>query len=98
MTTAYVTDTRFAAHSLNGHAEFAGRLTAIHDLLSQHDMPKRMLELAPLEPTEELLRSVHTEDYLKLLAWTESQKGMMLSPDTYVLPASFGVAKLSAGG
>src|SRR5690349_16443624 len=98
MVTAYITDTRFAAHSLTGHAENAGRLLAVQNLLSEHGLPQRMLELAPLEPSSDLLHAVHTEDYLNLLAWTETQKGMQLGPDTYVLPSSFGVAKLSAGG
>src|SRR5450755_1482045 len=97
MTTAYITDTRFEAHTLAGHAEFAGRLTAIQDLLKQYGLPRRMLELAPTPATDAQIQAVHTPDYLELLTWTEKQKGMQLGPDTYVLPASFGVAKLSSG-
>src|SRR5258708_6476225 len=97
MTTAYITDTRFDAHTLAGHAEFAGRLTAIHELLNQYGLPQRMLEVAPSPPTDDQLLAVHTADYLELLAWTETQKGMQLGPDTYVLPTSYGVAKLSSG-
>ncbi len=97
MTTAYITDTRFDAHTLAGHAEFAGRLTAVQELLKQRGLPQQMLELTPSPATDTQLRAVHTTDYLDLLAWTETQKGMQLGPDTYVLPASFGVAKLSSG-
>src|SRR5258708_37331883 len=97
MTTAYITDTRFDAHTLAGHAEFAGRLTAVQELLKQRGLPQQMLELTPSPATDAQLRAVHTTEYLDLLAWTETQKGMQLGPDTYVLPASFGVAKLSSG-
>jgi acetoin utilization deacetylase AcuC-like enzyme len=97
MTTAYVTDTRFAAHNLDGHAEYAGRLKAIQDLLDNYGLPQRMSSLRPEPATEEQILAVHTPDYLQLLAWTETQKGLMLGPDTYVLPQSFGVAKLAAG-
>ncbi len=97
MTTAYLTDTRFAAHTLKGHIEFAGRLTAVQETLAQHNIPQRMLCLTPQPATDEQLRAVHTDEYLKLLAWTESQHGLQMGPDTYVLPESFGIAKLSSG-
>src|SRR5882724_11714746 len=97
MTTAYITDTRFAAHTLAGHAEFAGRLTAIHEVMNEHGLPERMQQLTPIAATDEQLRAVHTDDYLELLAWTETQKGLQLGPDTYVLPVSFSVAKLASG-
>src|SRR5258708_11709026 len=97
MTTAYLTDDRFAAHSLTGHAEFAGRLTAIQETLSAHDVPHRMLCLKPEPATDDQIRAVHTHEYLELLSWTETQKGLQLGPDTYVLPISFEVAKLSSG-
>lgn len=97
MTTAYITDSRFAGHTLKGHAEYAGRLTAIQDVLDQYAIPERMLCLTPEAATDAQLRAAHTEDYLQLLAWTETQKGIQLGPDTYVLPQSFGIAKLASG-
>ncbi len=97
MTTAYVTDTRFAAHTLAGHAEFAGRLTAIQELLDQHGVPDRMTKRIPEAATQEQLLTAHTPEYLEVLAWTETQKGLMLGPDTYVLPQSFGIARLASG-
>jgi acetoin utilization deacetylase AcuC-like enzyme len=97
MTTAYITDPRFAAHTLTGHSEYAGRLTAIQEALDRHGVTERMVRLAATEATEAQLRAVHTADYLQLLAWTETQKGLMLGPDTYVLPQSFGVARLASG-
>src|SRR5258706_975334 len=97
MTTAYITDTRFAAHTLTGHAEFAGRLTAVHEVMNEHRLQSRMRELTPVATSDQQLRAVHNDDYLQLLAWTETQKGLQLGPDTYVLPVSFGVAKLASG-
>jgi acetoin utilization deacetylase AcuC-like enzyme len=97
MTTAYITDTRFAGHTLKGHAEYAGRLTAIQSVLDNHAIPARTLQLTPTPASDAQLKAVHSQDYLDLLAWTETQKGLQLGPDTYVLPQSFGIAKLSAG-
>jgi acetoin utilization deacetylase AcuC-like enzyme len=97
MTTAFITDSRFAGHSLEGHVEFAGRLTAIQSLLDKQGIPARTLQLAPSPATEEQIAAVHTDKYLEFLTWTETQKGLQLGPDTYVLPQSFGIAKLSAG-
>lgn len=97
MTTAYLTDTRFNQHNLPGHSEYAGRLEAIHELLDERGVAARMSKLTPTPITDEQVLSIHTPDYLELLHWTETQKGMMMGPDTYVLPISFEIAKLSAG-
>src|SRR5215212_5696624 len=97
MTTAYITDTRFAGHTLKGHAEYAGRLIAIQSVLDNHAIPARTIQLTPTPASDAQLKVVHSQDYLDLLAWTETQKGLQLGPDTYVLPQSFGIAKLSAG-
>jgi acetoin utilization deacetylase AcuC-like enzyme len=56
-----------------------------------------MLRLVPEPATQEQLLAVHTADYLEVLAWTQTQKGLMLGPDTYVLPQSFDIAKLAVG-
>lgn len=103
MTTAYVTDTRFNAHTLAGHVESAERLKAIHDkldntLLNGLPISSHMLRLTPEPATDAQLRACHTEDYLtNVLAWTETQRGVMIGADTYCLPVSFEIAKLSAG-
>src|SRR5258708_34280066 len=97
MTTAYITDSRFNAHTLAGHVEFAGRLNALYDVMNQQSLPRRMKELIPLEATDAQLRAVHTQEYLDLLAWSERQHGIHVCPDTYVLPQSCAVAQLPAG-
>ena len=97
MTTAYITDSRFDAHTLAGHVEVAARLVAIRDVMAAQHLPDRMLAVTPVEATHDQLCAVHTGEYLDLLTWTETQRGLMLGPDTYVLPESFRVARLSAG-
>lgn len=97
MTTAYVTDPRVNVHTLAGHPEYADRLTAIHSLLNEQGIPARTTLIQPEPATIEQIRAIHTDEYLKLLTWTESQGGMMLGSDTYVLPESYEAAKLSAG-
>ncbi|MBX3061476.1 MAG: histone deacetylase [Anaerolineae bacterium] len=97
MTTAYVTDTRYAEHNLPGHAEYAGRLLAIHELLDQRGVSERMVRLKPESVSDQQILTVHTDEYLELLHWSETQKGLMLGQDTYVLPVSLEIARLSAG-
>lgn len=97
MTTAYITDPRVNIHTLQGHPEFAGRLQAITALLEEKSIPARMHAIQPEPATDEQIQRIHTNDYLKLLAWTTTQNGMMLGSDTYALPESYDAAKLSAG-
>jgi acetoin utilization deacetylase AcuC-like enzyme len=98
MTTAYITDTRSAVHTLRGHSEHAGRLTAIHEALDSRGVSERMVRLKADGVTPEQILAVHTEEYLELLNWTTTQRGVQLGPDTYVLPESFDVARIAAGG
>jgi acetoin utilization deacetylase AcuC-like enzyme len=97
MTTAYVTDSRYHTHTLAGHPEHAGRLQAIHALLDERGVTARMLRPTPEPVTDAQILSIHTPDYLEVLRWTETQQGVMLGSDTYVLPHSFGIARLAAG-
>lgn len=99
MTTAYVTDTRFDAHTLSGHPENATRLQAIHRLMDSSGTAAQMTAIAPVEASDAALQAVHTTDYLALLRRTETLTGgIILGSDTYVLPESFEVARYSAGG
>jgi acetoin utilization deacetylase AcuC-like enzyme len=97
MTTAYITDSRFAGHTLEGHVEHAGRLAAIQAVLDKHGIPGRTLQLTPTAASDEQIRAIHTDSYLELLNWTTTQRGLQLGPDTYVLPQSFEIATLAAG-
>ncbi len=98
MTTAYVTDTRFAAHTLPGHPENTTRLEAIHALMESSGTAAQMTRIAPVPATDAQILAVHQARYLDLLRRTEAMDGVMLGADTYVLPESFGLARYSAGG
>lgn len=97
MTTAYITDTRYLAHTLPGHVENAARLQATLSRLDEAGVPARMLTMMPESASDEQILTVHTEEYLDLLKWSETQRGVQFGPDTYVLPQSFGIARLSCG-
>jgi acetoin utilization deacetylase AcuC-like enzyme len=99
MATAYVTDTRYAAHTLDGHPEHAGRLVAVQNALENDSLIERMIKLEARLSSEEDLRAVHVPGYLELLSETAQLDGIaMMGADTYVTPDSYVIARLAAGG
>lgn len=98
MATAYITDSRFAAHTLSGHPEHAGRLAAIQRGLDENRLLERLSCIEPEPVTDEEMREVHTSRYLGFLASTVERPAMMMGPDTYILPDSYRIARLAAGG
>jgi acetoin utilization deacetylase AcuC-like enzyme len=99
MTTAFVTDTRYAAHTLDGHPEYAGRLEAVQRQLGDDGLTTRLLCLESRRAEDAALRAVHAESYLTLLERTSHLTNVaMLGPDTYILPISYETARLAAGG
>ncbi|MBI5928061.1 MAG: histone deacetylase [Chloroflexi bacterium] len=99
MTTAFFTDTRFTQHTLTGHPEHAGRLIAIQNLLEESGIVQHFARVEPREATLEEIQRVHAEKYLDVLAWIAAQERMVgLDPDTYVLPVSYELARIAAGG
>ena len=100
MTTAYVTHRRYLDHNLPTHPENAGRLRAIWEHLEKAGVIDKMLPLEPVEATEEQLLAVHDRSYLDYLEWVSGQSRMMIldQGDTYALPDSYQIARLSAGG
>jgi acetoin utilization deacetylase AcuC-like enzyme len=101
MTTAFHYDAQYATHTLDGHPEHGGRLTAIHQRLQslgvfEHDAIQMIDNRVSTK--EELLR-VHTRDHLDLLQRTaELDSPAMLGADTYVVPQSYHLARLAVGG
>jgi acetoin utilization deacetylase AcuC-like enzyme len=99
MATAYVTDTRYAAHTLDGHPEHAGRLAAVQNVLESDSLIERMVKLEARLSSEEDLRAVHAPGYLELLSETPHLDGIaMIDADTYVTPDSYMIARLAVGG
>ncbi len=99
MTTAYVTHPRYPEHDLTGHPEHAGRIRAVWERLDSLGLSRRMLRLDASMVDEDLILSVHTADYLKVLHWVdETQQRVYLDADTYAMPTSYAIARLAAGG
>lgn len=99
MTTAYVTDERFALHSMEGHPEFAGRLTAIIRYFDEVGINADLEHLEFQSAQRDAIRAVHAEKYLDRLARTSEYSGpTMFGLDTYVTPQSYEIARLAVGG
>lgn len=99
MTTAYVCDERFDAHTMDGHPEYAGRLVAIAEQFQKSGLNDRLLKIAAQHASYEALSAVHSDDYLERLKQTATAKRpVMFGLDTYVTPRSYDIARLAAGG
>lgn len=99
MTTAYITDKRFTEHNLSEHPEHAGRIKAVWSQLQSAGLVDRLSCIDPTPVTDEQILSVHTQEHLDRLIWVSQQnKTVLIDQDTYALPVSFDIAKLSAGG
>ena len=85
MSTAFVTDSRFAAHTMDGHPEYAARLTMIQALLESNDLLERFVQIEPEPVSEAQILAVHTPDYLDRIKETaQLTEPTMLGIDTYV--------------
>ncbi|MBN2305562.1 MAG: histone deacetylase [Anaerolineae bacterium] len=99
MPTAFLTDSRFAAHTLPGHPEYAGRLTAVQGRLEADDLLDMLARVDPVPATDEDILAVHEADHLARLARIGQQSHtVMIGPDTYATPQSYDLARLAAGG
>lgn len=99
MSTAFVTDSRFAAHTMDGHPEYAARLTMIQALLESNELLNRLVQVEVEPVSEALMHMVHSADYLNLIKKTAKlTESTMLGVDTYVTPQSYDIARLAAGG
>lgn len=98
MATAYVTHEDYDKHSLPGHPERSERLQRVREVLKKHGVLDRLELITPQPATVEQLEMVHRPDYVSLVEQAAEQGGGMLDPDTYLLPVSYEVARLSTGG
>jgi acetoin utilization deacetylase AcuC-like enzyme len=99
MATTLVTDSRYAAHTLDGHPEHAGRLAAVLQTLESERLTGRLIRLGARLADEDDLQAVHVPGYLDLLRETARLDGIgMLDADTYVTPDSYVIARLAVGG
>jgi len=99
MITAYVTHERYPEHNLDKHPEHAGRIRSVWSQLQEAELTNRLSCLVPEPVTDAQILSVHTQEHLDRLKWVSTQtRTVLIDQDTYALPASFDIAKLSAGG
>lgn len=99
MTTAYVLDDRFNAHTMSGHPEYAGRLEAIERRFRQLSLAEQLHQVAVVPAPHEAVVAVHSQGYLTRLSRTSTLSDtVMLGLDTYVTPQSYATAQLAAGG
>ncbi len=99
MSTAFHSNPRFAEHSIDGHPEYAERQQAILERLHEYHLVEQFIQISGREATTDELLRVHSHLHLDLLAKT-AQLGhpVLLGADTYVLPVSYEIARLAAGG
>ncbi|MBC8099527.1 MAG: histone deacetylase [Armatimonadetes bacterium] len=99
MTTVYVTHPRYVEHDFKGHPEHAGRIRSVWQKLESARLLGRLLVQEAQPVSDDLLRTVHTDEYVNILNWIPTQdKLVQFDADTYALPLSPEVARLSAGG
>jgi acetoin utilization deacetylase AcuC-like enzyme len=96
--TAYVTHPDCRLHTLDGHPEHAGRLIHIWDVLERSGILESLHAITPAPATQQQITAVHDARLVELIRRAASSGGGMLDADTYVLPVSYDVALLSAGG
>ena len=61
------------AHTLEGHPEHAGRLSAIWELLERYNVLADLLHVTPQFTTVRQLNAVHTEEHIDLIRWAAAQ-------------------------
>jgi acetoin utilization deacetylase AcuC-like enzyme len=99
MTTAYITHSRYNEHDIPGHPERPERLTSIWQALEKSKLADRMKQIEPQGVSNEQILAVHTAEYLEVLEKISHTDAIVgFDADTYALPISPEIARLSAGG
>jgi len=81
-----------------GHPERPDRITAITNALEKSPLVESLERITPDPATPEDLAAVHTQAYIDYVREVAAHGGGALDPDTVASPASFEIARLSAGG
>ncbi len=97
MTTAILTDQRYAAHTYPGHVERAERLFAIEKALDASELRDDLLVIAPRAARPAELTAIHAPTFLQSIERFGTHGGGSLDPDTYMNEASWEAATWSAG-
>jgi acetoin utilization deacetylase AcuC-like enzyme len=97
MTTAILTDARFAGHTNPRHVERAERLSAIERSLDASGLREELLAISPRYAANAELLLAHDERYLASIRRMAEYGGGDIDADTYVTVASWEAATLAAG-
>lgn len=99
MSIALISSNEYLKHDEPSHPEHAGRLRAINQALDDSGLRSRLLSIAPRPASVEELVSVHTPEYVTALQHVMAQAPAYIDyAPTYIVPESYGVATLAAGG
>jgi len=99
MSVAIITSSEYLKHDEPGHPEHAGRLRAIEKALDDSGLRPRLKAIAPRPATVEELTTVHTPGYVTTLKQVmDKAPGYIDYAPTYIVPESYDVATLAAGG
>jgi acetoin utilization deacetylase AcuC-like enzyme len=97
-TTVCVTHPDYRLHTLDGHPENASRIERIWQVLEKSNALDDLLLIEPEPAPLDQLALIHDQRYITHVKKASEQGGGRLDPDTYALPISYHVARLSAGG
>lgn len=98
MHTGLVYHPDYLKHTMAGHPENAGRLRAIMKTLEKEGVLETVESISPRQAKIEEIEYVHSTHYISRVRSFCDRGGGHLDPDTYVLPSSFEIALLAAGG
>ena len=98
LSTAYVYSPIYLEHDRPSHPENARRLKHVLEMLEKENVLERLTLLEPRRATDEELRRVHTPEHIARVRQVAQAGGGNLDSDTYVVPSSFDVASMAAGG
>ncbi len=96
---ALITSPVYLQHDEPSHPENAGRLRAIDRALDESGLRARLQTLAPRPAALDEITTVHAPEYVAALQRAMRQApGYIDMAPTYIVPESFDVAMLAAGG
>lgn len=99
--TAFVTHKRYLDHDMPGHPEHAARLKSVLKKIEEGGLRQRLDRLTPKPLLEETILLAHSRSHLDQLGQFEALNDSqlyMLDGDTYMVPESYTIARLAAGG
>lgn len=97
--TGFVYHDEYLRHDTGSfHPENAKRLVAIMEKLKEKNFTEKLYKIEPRMATEEEIKYVHEDTYVKEVEEICNRGGGMLDPDTPVCRDSYKIALLSAGG